>query len=86
MIQLTLNLTRHAPCTRYNTLFILLAYIHTCACEIDDVEALMQTTHVHTRRAHNKLHEHASMSVKYMPNLVHMQVDEYMNCKPRMMV
>ena len=40
-----------------------------CACETDDVEALVQSTHVHTRHVHDILHEHASMSVMYTSNL-----------------
>ena len=83
MIKLNLNLKvchvlRHM-------FFILLAYVHACACKIDDVEALVQKTCVLTRRVHNNLHEHVCMSVTYMPNLVCMHVDEYMNCRQRML-
>ena len=60
--------------------------MYVCAYEIDDVEALMQSTQVRTRHMHDSLHEHAYISVMYMPNQVRMPVDVYMNCKPRMMV
>ena len=56
------------------------------AYKIDDVEALMQSTHVRIRHVHNNLHKHTCMSVTHMPNLVHMHIDMYMNYKPRMMV
>ena len=57
-------------------------------CVIDDVEALVQSTHVCTLYicVHNNLHEYAFISVMYMPNLVYIHVDVYMNCKPRMTV
>ena len=58
--------------------------MHACACKIDDIEDLMQSTHVHTRYAHDNLHKHACMSVMHMPNLVHMYVNVYM--KPMMKV
>ena len=59
------------------TFFISLAYkiMHVCAHKIDNVEALMQSTCVCTRCVHNNLHDHACMSVTYMPNLVCMHVD-----------
>ena len=57
----------------------------------NDVDALMQSTCVCTRRVYDNLHEHTYMSVTYMSvtymsNLVSMHVDVYMNCKPRMIV
>ena len=75
-----------APCTQHNTFFISLVYMHVCACKIDDVEALVQSTPVYTRRVYDNLHEHVCMSVMYMPNMVHVHIDVYMNCKPRMVV
>ena len=51
---------------------------------IDDIEALVQSIRVRTRHVHDNLHKHARMSVTYMPNLVHMRVNMYVNCKPRM--
>ena len=66
--------------------FISLEYMHACAHEIDEIETLVQSTHVCARHVHDNLHKHACMSVMYTPNLVHMHIDVYMNCKPRMMV
>ena len=60
--------------------------MHACARKINDIEAFVQSTHVHTRRMHDNLHEHMCMSIVYTPNLVHMDIDIYMNCKPRMTV
>ena len=37
-------------CTRHDTFFILHACRHACARKIDDVETLVQSTHVRTRR------------------------------------
>ena len=34
-------------CTQHNTFFISLVYMHVCTTKIDDVEALMQSTHRH---------------------------------------
>ena len=60
--------------------------MHACARKSIDVEALMQSTHAHTRCVHDNLHEHAYMSGTYMPNLVCAHLDMYMNCKPRMII
>ena len=60
--------------------------MHVYAHKTDDVEALMQSTHVRTRYVYDNLYEHVYMSVMYTPNLVHMHVEIYVNCKPRMMV
>ena len=76
----------HAPCARNDMFFILLTYMHVCACKIDDVEAVVQSTRIHTRCVHDNLHKYTCMSVTYMPNLVHMHVDVYMNHKARMAV
>ena len=65
---------------------ISLMCIHTCARKTNDAEAVMQSIHICAIRVCKNLHEHACMSVMYMPNLVHMHVDVYMNCKPRMTV
>ena len=61
-------------------------YMHTSACKIDGVEALVQGTRVCTGLLHDNLHKHVCMSVMYMPNLVCMHVYVTMNCKPSMMV
>ena len=64
----------------FNTIpfsFYTLVYMDTFVRKIDDIEALMQSTHVHTRCVHDNLHEHVCMSVAYTWNLVHMQVDVY---------
>ena len=45
------------------------------ACKIGNVEALVHSTLVLTRRVHNNLHEHACVSVTYTPILIHMHVD-----------
>ena len=66
--------------------FISLTYVHVCAHKIDDLEGLMQGTHIHTRHVHDNSHKHACIAVTYTPNLVRMYVDVYMNCKPRMTV
>ena len=50
-------------------------YMHTSACKIDGVEALVQDTRVCTGRLHDNLHKHACTSVMYMPNLVCMHVN-----------
>ena len=47
--------------------------MHECACEIDDVEALVQSPCVHTRGANDNLH--TFMSVMYIPNLAHIHID-----------
>ena len=60
--------------------------MHACAYKIDDIEALVENTHVSIRCVHDNLHEHACMSVTYMPKLVYMHVDMHMNSKPRIMV
>ena len=60
--------------------------MHVCACKIDDIEVLIQSTYVCTRRVHDNLYEHTYMSVMYTPNLIRMHVDIYMNYKPRMIV
>ena len=52
--------------------------MHACACKIDDIEALVQSSRVHTKRVHNNLHEHECMSITYMSNLVRMYVGVYM--------
>ena len=75
-----------AACTQYNTFFISLAYMHVCAHEIDDIEALVQSTGVHTRCVHDDIictSTHACQLGSYTPNLIHMLIDIYMNCKPR---
>ena len=69
-------------CTQHDVFFISLMFIHTCACKIDDIKALVQSTRVCTRRVHYTLHEHTCMSVTYTPYLVCMHVDKYMNCNP----
>ena len=76
----------YAPCTRLDKFFISLKEMHACVCNIDDIEAIMQSTCVCTRNVHDNLHKHACMSVMYTPNLVCMHIDMYMNCKPRMTV
>ena len=58
--------------------------MHVCACETDDVEALLQRPLVRTRHVNNTLH--VCMSVMYMPNVAHMNIDVYVNCKPSMIV
>ena len=71
MVQLNLNLTKHT-CIMYLTgkvFHFTHVYVCVCACETDDVEALVQSTHVHTRHLHDILHEHACMSVMYTSNL-----------------
>ena len=74
-IQLILNPIKHT-CTMYLTQdafhFTGIYSMHECACKIDDVEALMQITHVCTRCVLDSLHEHVCMSVTYKPNLVSM--------------
>ena len=72
--------------TQCNMFFISLAYIHACANKIDDVEALILSTRVCNRCVHDNLHDHMYMSIMSTPNLIHMHVDVYMNCKPRMTV
>ena len=37
-------------CTRHDTFFISHACRHACAHKIDDIETLVQSTHVRTRR------------------------------------
>ena len=50
--------------------------MHACVVhEIDDVEALVQSTSICTRRMHDNLHKHACMSVMYLPNLVGIYID-----------
>ena len=73
-------------CTLDMTCFSIYSH-NACVCmhKINEIEALVQSSHVCTRRVHDKLHEHMCMSVMYTPNLVCMHVDVYMNCKPRMM-
>ena len=86
-VQLNLNLINmRVTCTWHNTFFISLTYIHECACKIDDAEAFVQSTHVCTIRMYDNLHEHVCMSVTYTPNLVHIHIDVYINCKLRMTV
>ena len=43
--------------TQHNTFFISLTYtyMHVCAHEIDDIEALVQSTGVHTRCVHDDI-------------------------------
>ena len=76
----------HAPCARNDMFFISLANMHVCACKINDIEAVVQSAHIHTRCVHDNLHKYTCMSVTYMPSLVHMHVDVYMNHKARMTV
>ena len=52
MVQLNLNLTINTHAATQH-IFISLAYMHVCAHKIDDLEALMQSTCVHTRHVHN---------------------------------
>ena len=66
--------------------FISVMYMHVCVYKIDDIEALVESTHVYTGCVHENLHKHTCISVTCTPNLVCMHVDVYMNCKPRMMV
>ena len=73
-------------CTQHDMFFISLAYMHACACKINDVETLMQSTRVCSRYVHDNLHDHTCMSVTYTLNLVHMHIDVYMNSKPMMML
>ena len=47
-IQLNLNLTNQ-ECSMYSTWHISHVYVHACASKVGDIEALMQSTHVHTR-------------------------------------
>ena len=86
-VQLNLNLTKQA-CTLYSTQHVFhFTHVYACVCsEIDDIEALVETACVHTRYVHDDLYGHVCMSVMYMPNLVRMHIDMYMNCKQRMMV
>ena len=49
--------------------------MHACAHKIDDVEALVQSTRVHSRHVNVNSHKHVCMSVMYTPNLVLMHVD-----------
>ena len=91
-VQLHLNLTKHT-CSMYvldmTHFLISITYIHTCAWKTSDVETVVQSICVCATQGvcvHNNLHEHECMSVMYMPNLVHMHVDFYINCKPRMTV
>ena len=49
--------------------------MHVCAHKIDDVEALVYSTHELTKCVHNNLHKQVCMSVTYTPNLVRMHVD-----------
>ena len=60
--------------------------MHVSAHKITDVEALVQSTHVCTKHVYNNLHKHACMSVTYMPNLVHIHIDVYMNSKPKITI
>ena len=60
--------------------------MHTCAHNTDDVEGVVQSICVRTIRVCDNLREYAYMLVMYMPNLVHMHIDVYMNCKPRITV
>ena len=76
----------HVLCTQQDMFFISLTYMHACAHENDDIETVTQSTQVCTRHVHDNLHEHVCMSFTYMPNLVHMDTDVYMNRKPRMTV
>ena len=86
-VQLNLNLINtHAACTQHGTFFISLTYMHLYARKTDDVEALVQSTCVLTRCVYDNLHGHMCMSVTYMPNLVCMHIDVYMNCKSRLTV
>ena len=55
----------HAACSWNNTLFFSLVYIHVCAHKVNDVEAVVQSTCVHTR-VYDNLHEHVCMSVMYI--------------------
>ena len=87
-VQLNLSLNKHEH-DIYTTWHIFhFTCIYTCmyAHKNNDVDALMQSTCVCTRRVYDNLHEHTYMAVTYMSNLVSMHVDVYMNCKPRMIV
>ena len=68
-----------AAYTWHNMFFISIAHIamHVFAHKINDVEALMQSTHVRIRRVHNNLYQHPCMSVIYTPNPVRMHIDVY---------
>ena len=85
-------LNTHAAYTQHNTFFISLVYMHARAHKINNIETFKQSTRVCSRHVHDNLHKQACihkqacMSLMYMPNLVHMHIDMYMNCKPRMMV
>ena len=50
--------------------------MYACECEINDIEALMQSF-VYALDIHDNLHEHTCMSVIYTPNLVHVEIDVY---------
>ena len=66
--------------------FILHTCKHACACKIDDIKPIVQSSHVYTRCVHSGLQMYVCMSGTHMPNLdcVHFSVHE--NCKPRTMV
>ena len=57
--------------------FILQVYMHECAINITDVEALMQSIRVHTSCVHDNFHEHVCMLGTYTPNLVLIHLDMY---------
>ena len=87
MVQLNLNLTKFKwGIYTNNTFYISLMYMYACVRNINDVEVLLQSTHVHTRHVYNNLHKHACMSVIYMPNQVCLCIGMYMNCEPRITV
>ena len=57
--------------------FILQVYMHVCAEKITDIEALMQSTSVHTRCVHDNFHEHVHMLGTYTQNPVHIHLYMY---------
>ena len=62
--------------------FILHVCKHACACNIDDVEPIVQITYVWTRCVHNSLQMLTCMSGMYMPNFICVHFDVYPNSKP----
>ena len=62
----------------------------TCVCAWAYIQggwcrsSCAEHSHTHVRRVQNNLHKHMCISVMYMPNLVRMYIDLYMNCTPKM--
>ena len=71
MVQLNLNLMENVcgiGLTQH--IFILHTWKYACACKINDINPIVQSSYRHTRYVHDSLQMHVWVSGMHMPNLI----------------